>query len=265
MKKDLVTAGEFAKLACTTKRTVLFYGEKGILKPSFVDHAGYRYYQERQILDYQVILLLRTLNIPLSEIKIYLDKNKSLKDLFVANKNLIQKEIRQLQFALRSIGKFFANLEQNKTMVNPVVKQVKSFEIFYINKLGSYAKIGDYCRQLKEMFAKFGKNFTTLTIFEDEGYRPKKSQMRIAALVQDGMMVKKKFKEVVKKTRIEGYKALSYTHNGSGSTLSLFWKELEKYRDSRGYKKTSQPTLEFYHKVSNEETKQFFEIQMPIK
>ena len=54
----LITAGEFAKLAGTTKRTIHFYDEKGVLKPIKINKSNYRLYDERQILDYQMILLL---------------------------------------------------------------------------------------------------------------------------------------------------------------------------------------------------------------
>jgi DNA-binding transcriptional MerR regulator len=40
MKKDYITAGEFARLACTTKRTILWYDQKGILKPTKIGESG---------------------------------------------------------------------------------------------------------------------------------------------------------------------------------------------------------------------------------
>ena len=41
------------------------------------------------------------------------------------------------------------------------------------------------------------------------------------------MKVKDEYKNIVKYMEFDPGKVLIYTHNGSGSLLSLFWKELE--------------------------------------
>ena len=86
---NLITAGELAKLASTTKRTILFYDEKDVLKPVKVNGANYRYYLESQILDFQRILLLSTLGVSLDEMKKYLKKNGDLAKLFDDKKYLL--------------------------------------------------------------------------------------------------------------------------------------------------------------------------------
>lgn len=83
---NLITAGELAKLATTTKRTILFYDEKGILKPKHINEKKYRFYEERQVLDYQMILLLSTLEVSLEQIKNYLKNRGRLAQLFSAKK-----------------------------------------------------------------------------------------------------------------------------------------------------------------------------------
>lgn len=69
-----VTAGEFAKLATTTKRTIHYYDEKGVLEPAKIGDNRYRLYHERQILEYQMILLLSNLGVTLSDMKKYIKK-----------------------------------------------------------------------------------------------------------------------------------------------------------------------------------------------
>jgi len=184
---NLITAGELAKLASTTKRTIHFYDEKGVLKPVKVNSANYRYYLESQILDFQRILLLSTLGVSLDEMKKYLRKNGDLAKLFDDKKELIEKEIRLLEFNLQSLTKFQANLKANGTMVNPVIKVMAPFSIYFIEKEGAYAKIGQYCEELSKMFENMNSDFTTLAIFEEQGYRPKKSKIKNfdADLVED--------------------------------------------------------------------------------
>lgn len=262
---NLITAGELAKLASTTKRTILFYDEKGVLKPVKVNSAKYRYYLERQVLDYQRILLLSTLGVSLGEMKKYLRKNGNLAKLFDDKKELIEKEMRILEFNLHNLTKFQNNLKANGTLINPEVKIIPPTGVYFIEKEGSYAKIRQYCEELSEMFENKGDNFTTLAIFEEPGYRPKKSRIRVGAMATKGMKMKDEYKNIVKYMEFDPGKVLIYTHNGSGSLLSLFWKELEKYCELNKIKiRKNVSNFEIYRKVDADTTKQFFEIYLPI-
>ena len=227
--KDFITAGELAKLASTSKRTIQFYDKKGILKPALIGSNGYRYYKESQVLEFQMILLLTTLGITLADIQRHLSRKGDLSSLFDAKKQLIQNQINELQFNLNSIDKFTANLEQTGTMVNPTVKTMKLFGVYYVEKIGSYANIDKYCRELVQMFTGRTGTIETLAIFEEQGYRPKKSRIKIGVLAKPGILIKPVFRDKVKFMRFNPGKVIAYMHNGSGSLLSLFWKELERY------------------------------------
>lgn len=263
---NYITAGELAKLACTTKRTILFYDEKGVLKPSKVNSKGYRFYLERQVLDYQKILLLTTLGVRLDEIRFHLMKKGDFTQLFNDKKPQIRKEIEKLKFNLNSLEKFSNNISANGTMVKPEIRTLKPFDIYYIEKIGPYAKIADYCQELAGMFEKKGKDFVTLSIFENPTYQPKKSKIKIGALIKKGMEVNEGYKGIVKQMTFSPGKVITHTHNGSGSLLSLFWKELEKYcRLNKIKVRKNVPDFEIYRKVSEDPSKQFFEIYLPIK
>jgi DNA-binding transcriptional MerR regulator len=263
---NLITAGELAKLAGTTKRTILWYQELGIINPVEVSAEGYRFYSETQVLDYQMILLLTTFGVSLREIKDYLSTDKDLKSLFESKQQAIIDQIDRLKFSLSSLQKLMTNIDITKTMVKPKIKILKPFDIFYIEKVGSYVNIGKYCQELSEMFTAKGKDFTTLAIFENPIYQPKQSLIKIAALATVGMSLKPKYKDVVKNMRFDPGKVITYTHNGEGKLLSLFWKELEKYcRLSKIIVRHDNPDFEIYRKISDNPRKQFFEIYLPIK
>lgn len=263
--KNLISAGELAKLASTTKRTILFYDAKGVLKPELVNEARYRFYNQRQVLDYQMILLLSTLGVSLAEIKNYLGKRGRLPQLFNAKKALIQTEINLLQFNLNNLNKFLTNLKNNQTLVNPQTKIFQPFGVYYLEKIGAYSQIDQFCRELLGMF-KSAKKLTTMAIFEQQGYRPKTSRIKIGVLAQPSISVKPKFKNLVKQMKFNPGKVLIYTHNGSGSLLSLFWKELEKYCRLNNLKiRHDVPDFEIYRQVNSDVTRQFFEIYLPIK
>jgi DNA-binding transcriptional MerR regulator len=258
----LITAGEFAKLAGTTKRTILWYDQLGIIKPVEISPEGYRFYQESQVLEYQMIFLLTNLGVSLKEIK----KKNDLKTLFEEKKDLIKKQIKDLEFNLHSLGKFMANLDQTGTMVNPQIKVMKHFDILYIEKIGPYVKIAQYCEELLSMLVQKGKKPVTLAIFENSTYQPRKSLIKIATLVQPGLKVKPKFEGIVKLQKFNPGKVITFTHRGAGKLLSLFWKELEKYcRLNKITIRHNVPDFEIYRKVNSDPKKQFFEIYLPIK
>ncbi|AKM79119.1 MAG: hypothetical protein UX85_C0003G0084 [Candidatus Beckwithbacteria bacterium GW2011_GWB1_47_15] len=262
---NLITTGELAKLASTTKRTIHFYDEKGVLKPVKINQSNYRLYQERQVLDYQMILLLSTLGISLEEIKRYLKNKGNLSNLFSEKKHLIKNEIERLKFSLNNIEQYLSNLQSNGTLVDPEIKTIDPFEVYYINKVGPYAKIDSYCQELSKMFTNKRNNFITLSIFEDQGYRPKESRIKICAFANEGVKVKNEFKSIVKRMTFSPGKVITYTYRGSGNMLSLFWKELEKYCRLKGYKvRAGIRDYEVYWKINPNPIKQRFEIFLPI-
>lgn len=251
MDKNLITTGEFAKLSESTKRTVLWYTQKGLLHPVRINSRGYRFYSPEQIIDFQVIILLRRLNFSLMEIKKFLRQNSSPKKLFLEKKQIIKDEIKYLQVNLRDINKYYNVLEKEGLLVKPIIKTVKSFPIYYIERIGSYAKIPDYCLELKSYFSKLPENAIFLTIFSANKYLPKKDNLKIGVVVKSNMKLKKEYKNLVKKEIVSGFKALSYTHIGSPALISMFWKQMRNYKDKHRIKRDySLPffELEFYKK-----------------
>lgn len=69
----MATIKELAQKAGITSRTIRYYDEIGLLKPSKVHANGYRIYDEPALLRLQQILFYKELNVPLVEIKKILD------------------------------------------------------------------------------------------------------------------------------------------------------------------------------------------------
>lgn len=70
MKKEgYYSSGEFAGLAHITKKTLRYYDEHNILKPSFVSRSGARFYSDTDFVKLQQILLFKFLGFSLDEIK----------------------------------------------------------------------------------------------------------------------------------------------------------------------------------------------------
>lgn len=271
MNTQFLTAGQFAKLASTTKRTIIWYGEKGILKPVKINSSGYRLYKPEQIIDFQVILLLRTLGFSIDEIKSYLKKNSSLKELFLLKKEIVADEIERLKFSLKNINSLYHNMATTQTLVSPKVKAVSPFDVYYIQKCGPYAEIYHYFLELLSYFEKVPKEAVSLVLFEEPGYQPKKSLFKVCLTKVSGLKLKKEFESKVSSMTVPGYKCLSVIYEGSPSLLSLLWQELKRYSRNYGFKKNNNlpfNDLEYYLKTAINgqyiENRMVSEINLPI-
>lgn len=65
----MLKISEFAKLAHTTRRTLIIYDQNGLFKPTEVNDEGYRFYDYNQIYELSFILALRKLGLSIDEIK----------------------------------------------------------------------------------------------------------------------------------------------------------------------------------------------------
>ncbi|MGI5826090.1 MAG: hypothetical protein ACOX50_01605 [Patescibacteria group bacterium] len=96
------------------------------------------------------------LGMSLDEMKKYLKKDGDLTKLFDDKKKLIEKVIRLLEFNLKNLTKFQSSLKANVIMISPEIKVLPSFGVYFIEKEGPYAMIGQYCEELSKMFESQG-------------------------------------------------------------------------------------------------------------
>lgn len=73
----MFTISQFAAIHGTTKRTLIWYDEMGILKPAFVGKNGYRYYTYTQSSALETVLMLRELNVSIEEIKDFMENRSA--------------------------------------------------------------------------------------------------------------------------------------------------------------------------------------------
>ncbi len=104
---------EFAKLCGVSVRTLHYYDETGILKPSYVDkNTGYRYYDEASLLRMQEILFYRELDFSLKSISEILsspgyNKEKALaehKKLLILKKERLERLISAIDGAAKGVN-----------------------------------------------------------------------------------------------------------------------------------------------------------------
>ncbi|MBR1718021.1 MAG: MerR family transcriptional regulator [Bacilli bacterium] len=100
--------GEFSTLNHITIKTLRYYDEIGLLKPSIVDkYTGYRYYSNNQINNINNIKYYKELGLSLEEIKDLLNNNN--KNVLNNKKNDITKQIIELNNQLNRLNNIIEN------------------------------------------------------------------------------------------------------------------------------------------------------------
>lgn len=105
-KQGYYSSGVFAHMAHVTLRTIRYYDKQNILKPSFVNESGARFYTDEDFARLQQILLLKYLGFSLEDIKEMIiddsDYHYMINSLHIQRK-LIQDRIEQMQLVEKAI------------------------------------------------------------------------------------------------------------------------------------------------------------------
>lgn len=131
----LLRIGDFSKLAKITTKTLRYYDEVGLLKPSFVDdNNGYRYYDPKQLLDINRIIALRQVGLSIDKIKKVIDckSNKEIAEIYQANKINIENEIKLLQDKLSRINYLLDDINiTNQADYQVTLKNIPQHTFYY--------------------------------------------------------------------------------------------------------------------------------------
>lgn len=127
-----LTTGQFAKLCQLNKKTLFYYDEIDLFKPSYSSENGYRYYSIFQLDKLALIISLKDLGMSLKEIKTYLTDSDHLQ----LNRKLKEKEaeidakILQLQSTRSFLKKVVNNNETFQAHLNQgflIIAQPKEY------------------------------------------------------------------------------------------------------------------------------------------
>lgn len=110
------SSGEFARMAQVSIRTIRFYDNQNILKPSYVTPAGARFYTDSDFARLQQILLLKYLGFSLDDIREMTINDTDyhfLLNALTLQKKLIQDRIEQMQLVESAIEKTVSAIRQD--------------------------------------------------------------------------------------------------------------------------------------------------------
>ncbi|MET8542772.1 MerR family transcriptional regulator [Kitasatospora sp. NPDC004799] len=111
---------EVARMSGVTARTLRHYDEIGLLAPAWIGSNGHRYYEERQLLQLQQILVLRALGVGLTEIaRILGDQVDELEALRGHRRRLVAERDR-LDALAATVSRTIADLEHARKDGTPM-------------------------------------------------------------------------------------------------------------------------------------------------
>ena len=113
----MYTVKELSKLAGITPRTLHYYDEIGLLKPSRIGDNGYRYYGEQAVLRLQQIMLFRELEVPLEEIgQLINNPGFNAQRTLEKHKQNLEKKIEHLQMIMNTVEKTLSYIKGENNM-----------------------------------------------------------------------------------------------------------------------------------------------------
>jgi len=119
----MIKIGEFSKLSKTTVKTLRYYDEVGLLKPSFVDDNGYRYYEIEQLNTLLKIIELRNLDFSIVSIKQALSSN-NLSKILDAQLEILENELKKKTNQISLIKKYIEKSKRGDFMEKYVAKEI---------------------------------------------------------------------------------------------------------------------------------------------
>lgn len=167
------TSGEFAKMAHITVRTIRYYDKQNILKPSYVNDSGARFYTDEDFARLQQILLLKYLGFSLDDIRdmtIGDPDYHMLRNSLNLQLKLVKDRIEQMQLVARAIEDTTDAIDNNQEinwsqmlnlihltgMENTLKAQyqnatnisarIRLHKLYTINKQGWFPWIYEQCR-----------------------------------------------------------------------------------------------------------------------
>ncbi|MGG0122830.1 MerR family transcriptional regulator [Bacillus paranthracis] len=266
------TIGEMAKMHNIAESTLRYYDEKGIFHPSTVDpQTNYRYYTIDQFSLLDTIKFLRQLNIPLKEIKKYIDERNPAYAL-----NLLEKQQEMMLKKQREIEYALAKMEHRIHLIKEATKaKAEQMVIKEIpqRKITAIAVAPDTTDDMFEYYIhSLQKNMRQMddSLFSGDigvtvakkGFMQNEFQAYSSVFILlDYMPFQVQSSDEIK----EGLYACSY-HHGPYEETGATYKELLAYIDQEGYE-VSGDAIEIGlidWSVTENPEEQVTEIQIPI-
>lgn len=177
--------GQFSIMTKISKKTLRYYDEINLLKPSKVDSENnYRYYDDDSLITAQQIQIYKSCEMPLEKIKEILmmpQEKKDLKDILISQLNFLDNELIEIHKSHSVLQNIIKTLEVQK--MGPVkLREQEERKVLSIRERGSHNSIGNIISRLFETATKLNLKVTgphTIIWFEDKDFNQESLEMEI--------------------------------------------------------------------------------------
>src|SRR3954464_6663559 len=119
-----MTVGELSRLTGVSVRTLHHYDEIGLVRPSRRNAAGYRLYDQADVLRLQQVLVLRELGMPLDEIAAVIDGEPDRAAPLRKHPAALAGKRGRLDAMLAAVDRALSHLDTGETMQPDDMKQL---------------------------------------------------------------------------------------------------------------------------------------------
>ena len=239
----MLPIGEFSKICSVTTKTLRYYDEIGLLKPSIVnEHNGYRFYHVKQLKTILFINKLKKYSFSLEEIdRILKDSGgEALPRLIRQKKHLLQELLETQKFILRQLDEDIQKLEKGIDImayldsITVELVEAPPRNILYSRQ---HMSTEDYCKYFGKLFETIARNKLTcigapIAIYHDKEFNPANNDTEIAIPIR----------EKTPETReLAGGLCAKGTHRGAYSELSSTYSRIVQWVEENGYQMAAPP------------------------
>lgn len=271
--------GVFSKINKVTVKTLRYYDEMGLLKPSFVDaETGYRYYNSTQLPRLHQIMALRKMGFSIDEIQLLAtweqaDANAQtrIELIFENRRKELENDIASSKEQLLQINHYLKDMKEDFKMEYQIlVKELP--EVIVFSKRTTVKSYDDYFELMPNIGTEIAKANPTLkcadpeycfVIYHDGEYREKDIDMEFCEAVTSFG----KDTETIKFKKIEGVpEAACIFHKGPYKTLGGAYAAVFKWIEENDYIVCDNPRESYIDGIWNQELEENWltEIQVPI-
>jgi DNA-binding transcriptional MerR regulator len=244
----MFSIGEFSKITGLTVKSLRFYHEQDVLVPSYVDpQTGYRYYDASQIGTARAVAYLRSLDLPLNEVREVLrcESDEALLETMKRHAAVLRERIKRYHGALRSLDEFVEEERKARAMMTspPAVteKQLSPTLVAGIRMKGRYADCG---RAFSKIARALGRHLcgNAMMLHYDSEYREDDADFEAVMPVRNG-----KSADGIDVRELPGGRCVSLLHKGPYDQLGRSYAVIFQHIKQKGYA-VAMPTREVYLK-----------------
>jgi len=263
--------GDFSRLSQVSVKTLRYYDEIGLLKPSEIDRfTGYRYYSVDQLPRLNRILALKDLGLTLAQIAQLLNGDlpaAEIRGMLKLRQAEIEQNIEEEQARLARVEARLRQIEMEGNMPDYeiVIKPVEPRLIASVRDIvPTFPDVGRLYGELMTHLGQYKAGGINAAIWHDEGYKDHDIDAEAVVFIQSRVPEGGR----VKIRELSGAMAASIVHNGAYNTLSQAYDAIGKWIEANGYRIVAAPREIYLYcpePVRQDDLSCVTEIQFPVE